>query len=314
MPTAYASPQNANPATESAASPTSASSRTSLRSQSYSEGAAALSPRSRGPALAEAGQGVAETTASAGTIDGVVALLDQGLLAEAKGSLEGIVEAARNDLSSDATRDRLKQATSALAVVNSLVAAKAAVEAGAGGDATRHRQAAAATFSRTIGLDEALMTALGKQVGVSGAQKAPLTNTSAGPAVQGYDPAIGRALANRSAAISGGNPIARGRCYARVADAVDAVIGGFLWGGHAYMAASQLAAKKNLFTEVSASNLSGLPAGAIVVWAKGSSESGHISIALGDGRESSDFVGRQMTRHYGGGAARVFLPKGRMGR
>ncbi len=31
-------------------------------------------------------------------------------------------------------------------------------------------------------------------------------------------------------------------------------------------------------------------------------------------RESSDFVGAQMTRHYGGAGARVFLPKARMGR
>ena len=35
------------------------------------------------------------------------------------------------------------------------------------------------------------------------------------------------------------------------------------------MAASQLAARKDLFTEVPASGLSSLPAGAIVVWARG---------------------------------------------
>ena len=54
------------------------------------------------------------------------------------------------------------------------------------------------------------------------------------------------------------------------------------------------------------------PAGAIVVWGKGTSTSGHISIAQGNGMETSDFVGNQMTYHYGGAPARVFLPKGRM--
>ena len=55
-----------------------------------------------------------------------------------------------------------------------------------------------------------------------------------------------------------------------------------------------------------------LPAGAIVVWGKGTSKSGHISVAQGNGMETSDFVGNQMTYHYGGAPARVFLPKGRM--
>jgi hypothetical protein len=78
--------------------------------------------------------------------------------------------------------------------------------------------------------------------------------------------------------------------------------------------AGQLAARKDLFTEIPAGDLTSLPAGALVVWGKGTSKSGHISIALGDGRESSDFVGRQMTRHYGGAGARVFLPHGKMRR
>jgi hypothetical protein len=127
----------------------------------------------------------------------------------------------------------------------------------------------------------------------------------------GYDPALGSALARRGVS---GAPGTVGRCYEFVANAVDAVIGRFLSGGHAYMAASQLAARPSSFTEISASSLSSLPAGAIVVWGKGTSKSGHISIALGDGRESSDFVGSQMTRHYGGAGARVFLPKARMAR
>ena len=78
------------------------------------------------------------------------------------------------------------------------------------------------------------------------------------------------------------------------------------------MAALQLAARRNLFTEVPVTSVTILPAGAIVVWGKGSSDLGHISIALGDGCESSDFVGPQMTSHWGGAAACVFLPRAKM--
>ena len=130
--------------------------------------------------------------------------------------------------------------------------------------------------------------------------------------IVGYNPELGKRLASVGAREAAGRRRAGGNCYFHVANAVDAVIGRFLSGRHAYMAASQLAAKKNLFTEVPASNLSGLPAGAIVVWGKGTSDSGHISIAQGDGMELSDFIGPQMTFHYGGDSARVFLPKARM--
>ena len=75
------------------------------------------------------------------------------------------------------------------------------------------------------------------------------------------------------------------------------------------MAADQLAANP-AFKEVAvpASQLASLPAGAIVVWGKGTSESGHISIANGQGYEISDHISPQMLAHYGGGAARVFVP------
>ena len=126
-----------------------------------------------------------------------------------------------------------------------------------------------------------------------------------------YSPTIGRELAAASLAETAGRTKSTGMCYFHVANAVDKVIERFLYGGHAYMAADQLAAKKDLFIEASAASLSSLPAGAIVVWGKGNSKSGHISIAQGDGTETSDFRGRQMLSHYGGGAARVFLPKSR---
>jgi LysM repeat protein len=128
----------------------------------------------------------------------------------------------------------------------------------------------------------------------------------------GYDPVLGKELARASMAESGGRTWAGGMCYSGVANAVDQVIGRFLTGLHAYMAASQLAQRKDLFTEIPSGNLRSLPAGAIVVWGKGTSKSGHISIAQGNGMETSDFIGNQMTYHYGGAAARVFLPKGRM--
>lgn len=267
-----------------------------------------------GATLAESASPQPAPVAAAGTLDAVATLLDQGLLAEAMAGLEGIVALERENWSSGGDRERLQQASAALAVTQSLVAAKTAVESTTAADAARHRVAATQTLSRATLITEPLRTALVKQAGLSAGPKGHPVNEPVKAAPRGYDPAIGQALAKRSAAISGGNPVAGGRCYARVADAVDVVIGSFLYGGHAYMAAAQLAAKTNLFTEVGADNLSGLPAGAIVVWGKGTSKSGHISISLGDGRESSDFVGRQMPRHYGGAPARVFLPKGRMGR
>jgi LysM repeat protein len=131
-------------------------------------------------------------------------------------------------------------------------------------------------------------------------------------AQNGYDPVLGKALARDSMSEAAGKTRAGGDCYYGVANSVDRVVGKFLTGMHAYMAASQLAQRKNLFTEVPATSLRSLPAGAIVVWGKGTSDSGHISIAQGNGMETSDFIGNQMTYHYGGAAARVFLPKGTM--
>ncbi len=80
-------------------------------------------------------------------------------------------------------------------------------------------------------------------------------------------------------------------------------------GASAYMAADQLA-KNPKFKEVQVqpADLKKLPAGAVVVWNKGQGhEHGHISIALGDGREASDKIRNQITNY--GTSARVFLPK-----
>lgn len=116
----------------------------------------------------------------------------------------------------------------------------------------------------------------------------------------------GQRLANYAAKHRSGGT---GLCYSYVANAVDAQVGRFLWGMHAYMAADQLAEHPR-FQEIKvpASQLPKLPAGAVVVWGKGSSKSGHISIADGNGREISDHRAPQMTHHYGGASHRVFMP------
>ncbi|MGE3726489.1 MAG: peptidoglycan-binding domain-containing protein [Candidatus Sericytochromatia bacterium] len=98
-------------------------------------------------------------------------------------------------------------------------------------------------------------------------------------------------------------------CYRFVAEAIHAKTAPFLEGYHAYMAADHLA-KSRYFQEIypSVKMLETLPAGAIVVWGKGNSRSGHISIADGQGNEISDHIRPQMLSHYGGAKFRVFLP------
>jgi peptidoglycan hydrolase-like protein with peptidoglycan-binding domain len=120
-----------------------------------------------------------------------------------------------------------------------------------------------------------------------------------------YSPGRGQALANYARShISGGSSF----CYTYVARAIHAKNGAFLNGMHAYMASDYLAQNKG-FREVAVplDELAKLPAGAIVVWDKGTSRSGHISIADGKGNEISDHVSPQMLSHYGGAGYRVFL-------
>jgi hypothetical protein len=119
-----------------------------------------------------------------------------------------------------------------------------------------------------------------------------------------YDAYMGEQLAN--AAQSEANRRGTvGNCYNAVADAIERFTGPFLYGISAYMAADQLAGHGR-FTEVYVNDLTQLPAGAIVVWGKGTSDHGHISVALGNGYEASDHTASQMTYHYGGASARVF--------
>lgn len=147
-----------------------------------------------------------------------------------------------------------------------------------------------------------------------------------GPAAPGTSPGPGpRAEPLNPADLKGGTPMGRelaqiaykhatdgtgdGRhCYRNVADDL-AKVGINVSGESAYMAADQLArnSKVKEVKDVSSEDLKKLPPGAIVVWNRGGGhEHGHISIAMGDGREASDVMRQQITNY--GTSYRVFLP------
>ncbi len=101
-----------------------------------------------------------------------------------------------------------------------------------------------------------------------------------------------------------------GWCFRGVADAVVQATGVQLSGRSAYMAADQLA-RSDRFREVQVSpaQLRELPPGAVVVWGRTDrSPHGHISVALGDGREASDHIAQQITSLRGASNYRVFIP------
>lgn len=102
-----------------------------------------------------------------------------------------------------------------------------------------------------------------------------------------------------------------GWCYSGVATAVSKALGVELYGKSAYQA-SGILARSDDFEEITAlrpSDLPKLPAGAIVVWGKtGASPNGHISVALGNGREASDHIAQQLTNLRGHTNFRVFMP------
>lgn len=135
----------------------------------------------------------------------------------------------------------------------------------------------------------------------------PSSSSSSSSSSSNYDPVVGGRIADE-AYYQASRRGTVGYCYSAAADAIEAVVGTFLYGASAYMAADQLAAHPR-FTEVWGQHLPSLPAGAVVVWGRGSSPHGHISIALGNGQEASDHIAPQMTYHYGGAAARVFFPR-----
>lgn len=110
-----------------------------------------------------------------------------------------------------------------------------------------------------------------------------------------------------------------GACAKGVNDALTSL--GVPGRGHAYQKAEQLA-RNPKFREVniSSSDLANLPRGAVVVWGRsGAKPYGHVSVALGGGREASDHIQNQVRGgRYGtdfgngpdpqGRQFRVFLP------
>ncbi|MGE4203104.1 MAG: hypothetical protein AB7J86_20800 [Vulcanimicrobiota bacterium] len=121
--------------------------------------------------------------------------------------------------------------------------------------------------------------------------------------IQGGTP-WGRSLASDAARNANGPG---GWCYKWVANALGRH-GVNVHGASAYMAADQLAGNpKFREVRVPANQLRNLPPGAVVVWNRGAGHPhGHISIALGDGREASDKIRNQITNY--GTSFRVFLP------
>lgn len=99
-----------------------------------------------------------------------------------------------------------------------------------------------------------------------------------------------------------------GYCYRGVKAAL-LKSGTTLTGRCAYMGATQIAALDN-FQEITVKreDLGSLQPGSVVVWSKSKNTPyGHISIALGDGREASDHIERQFTKR-GHSTFRVFIP------
>ncbi len=130
------------------------------------------------------------------------------------------------------------------------------------------------------------------------------------PAQQGDIPAGGTALGReiaRAALRESTDGDSNGGLCARDVRTALAAVGINIARGDAWTKAEVLA-KDHRFREikVSKAELDKLPPGAIVVWDKGAGMPyGHVSIALGDGREASDRLRQQS--HYNT-SFRVFMP------
>ncbi|MEQ8275592.1 MAG: hypothetical protein RKU31_18105 [Deltaproteobacteria bacterium] len=147
----------------------------------------------------------------------------------------------------------------------------------------------------------------GQHTGTNRSAPAPSGPAPVGPPPPGSS--AGEALAHTAEQVANGMGTT-GWCYRGVKQAVAQSTGVQLTGGSAYEAADQLAASGRFQeVEVSPENLTQLPPGAVVVWGQTSaSPHGHISVALGDGREASDHVQSQITSLRGASNYRVFVP------
>lgn len=147
----------------------------------------------------------------------------------------------------------------------------------------------------------------GTHSGVNGSAPAPSGPAPVGPPPPGSS--TGEALAHTAEQVAN-RMGTTGWCYRGAAESIAQSMGVQLTGGSAYMAADQIAASGRFQeVEVSPENLTQLPPGAVVVWGQtDASPHGHISIALGDGREASDHVQNQITSLRGATNYRVFIP------
>ncbi|MBM4282542.1 MAG: hypothetical protein FJ137_17920 [Deltaproteobacteria bacterium] len=195
-----------------------------------------------------------------------------------------------------------------------------ASQASGAAQASGANQPSGATTSPTRRSDDTAGSSPGTRAPTT--QRASATpSTSGGTAVSGA-PLSGSAFGNQIAAAaerSARRLNSVGACALGVNNALISV--GVPGRGHAYQKAEQLE-RNPRFREanVSANQLSQLPAGSVVVWGRsGAKLWGHVSVALGDGREASDHIARQMTGgRYGtdfgngrdpeGRQFRVFLP------
>ncbi len=115
--------------------------------------------------------------------------------------------------------------------------------------------------------------------------------------LEGYNSQAGQKIAQSALTVRG----TTGWCLAGVNDSLERVYGTGLYYHSAYQSIPELQSGQGMgahFKEVSVSRdeLPSLPPGSIVVWEPSEGhQHGHISIALGDGRESSDYIGKQMT-------------------
>ena len=140
------------------------------------------------------------------------------------------------------------------------------------------------------------------------APAAPLGDPTDQVSLSGLGPRLAQSTLE---AASDNDNLARFRCFRFVKEGLSSE-GIDLTGGHAYMAADQLANSPRFDeVQVSRDQLPDLPAGAVVVWnrnTRANHPSGHISVSLGDGREVSDRVRPQTTAYRS--TFRVFLPEG----
>ena len=150
---------------------------------------------------------------------------------------------------------------------------------------------------------------IGNFLGGGGGASAPANSSAGGPSVNPSDLQGGSELGKKIAADAQNTATGSGGyCFKYVSETLRK-FGINTSGASAYMAADQLANNPKVKeVNVSPQDFKKLPPGAIVVWDKGAGHPhGHISVALGNGKEASDVIRDQITNY--GTKPRVFIPK-----